>query len=96
MRLTLDQYRRLLISLAPHLHQQQQEIIDCLPYDNRVLREQPGNQRLPPNNDQREPHFPPQKGHRKLRGAYALAPLGGSMRKLQMEGLHWKGSKMSF
>jgi hypothetical protein len=53
MRLTLRPFRLLLISLAGHLNQQQQEISDYLQEENRLLREQLGNQRLRLNNDQR-------------------------------------------
>ena len=53
MRLALDPFRLLLISLAGWLNQQQQDIIDYLQEENRVLREQLGDRRLRLNNDQR-------------------------------------------
>ena len=52
MRPALDPFRVLLISLAGWLNQQQQDIIDCLQEENRVLREQLGGRRLRPNDDQ--------------------------------------------
>ena len=42
-RLTLDPFRPLLISLAGWLSQQKEEIIDYLEEENRLLREQLGN-----------------------------------------------------
>ena len=51
MRLTLDPFRLLLISLAGYLNQQ--EVIDYLQEENRVLREQVGSKRLRLNDDQR-------------------------------------------
>ena len=53
MRRTLDPFRLLLISLAGYLNQQQQEVIDYLQEENRVLREQLGSTRLRLNDDQR-------------------------------------------
>jgi len=53
MRPTLDSFRLLLISLAGWLNQQQQEVIDYLQEENRVLREQLGARRLRLNDDQR-------------------------------------------
>ena len=53
MRLTLDPFRLLLISLAGCLNQQQQDVIDYLQEENRVLREQLGDRRLRLNDDQR-------------------------------------------
>src|SRR5260370_27251233 len=53
MRLTLDPFRLLLISLAGYLNQQQQDVIDYLQEENRVLREQLGTKRLRLNDDQR-------------------------------------------
>ena len=53
MRLTLDPFRLLLISLAGYLNQQQQEVIDYLQEENHVLREQLGSKRLRWNDDQR-------------------------------------------
>ena len=53
MRLTLDPIRLLLISLAGCLSQQQQDVIDYLQEENRVLREQLGNKRLRLNDGQR-------------------------------------------
>ena len=43
MRMTLDPFRLLLISLAGYLNQQQQQVIDYLQEENRVLREQLGS-----------------------------------------------------
>ena len=53
MRLALDPFRLLLISLAGWLNQQQQEAIDYLQQENRVLREQLGGKRLRFNDAQR-------------------------------------------
>src|SRR6266700_211415 len=53
MRPMLDPFRLLLISLAGYLNQQQQDVIDYLQEENRVLREQLGNKRLRLNDDQR-------------------------------------------
>ncbi len=53
MRLTLDPFRLLLISLAGWLNQHQRDVIDYLQEENRVLREQLGNKRLRLNDDQR-------------------------------------------
>jgi putative transposase len=53
MRMTLDPFRLLLISLAGYLNQQQQEVIDYLLEENRVLHEQLGSSRLRLNDDQR-------------------------------------------
>ena len=53
MRLTSDPFRLLLISLAGYLNQQQQDVIDYLQEENRVLREQLGDRRLRLNDDQR-------------------------------------------
>ena len=55
IRLALDPFRLLLISLAGWLNQQQQEVIDYLQEENRVLREQLGGKRLRFNDDQRRP-----------------------------------------
>jgi hypothetical protein len=49
----LDPFRLLLISLAGYLNQQQQEVIDYLQEENRVLHEQLGSKRLRLNDDQR-------------------------------------------
>jgi len=46
MRLAMDPFRLLLISLAGWLNQQQQDVIDYLQEENRVLREQLGGKRL--------------------------------------------------
>jgi membrane-associated protease RseP (regulator of RpoE activity) len=46
MRLTLDPFRLLLISLGGCLNQHQREVIDYLAEENRVLREQLGSKRL--------------------------------------------------
>ena len=53
MRPTLDPFRLLLVSLAGWLNQQQQDIIDYLQEENRVLREQLGDRRLRLNDEQR-------------------------------------------
>lgn len=53
MRLTLDPFRLLLISLAGCLTQRQQDVIDYLQEENRVLRQQLGRRRLRLNDDQR-------------------------------------------
>jgi putative transposase len=53
MRITLDPFRLLLTSLAGWMSQQQQDVIDYLQGENRVLREQLGNRRLRLNDDQR-------------------------------------------
>src|SRR6266496_4212136 len=53
MRLALDPFRLLLISLAGCLNQHQRDVIDYLEEENRVLREQLGNKRLRLNDDQR-------------------------------------------
>ena len=53
MRLTLDPFRLLLISLAGWLNQDQCDVIAYLEEENRVLREQLGNKRLCLNDDQR-------------------------------------------
>jgi hypothetical protein len=53
MRLALDPFRLLLVSLAGWLNQHQQDVIDYLQEENRVLRQQLGGQRLRLNDDQR-------------------------------------------
>jgi putative transposase len=53
MRLPLDPFRLLLISLAGCLNQHQREVIDYLQQENRVLRDLLGNKRLRLNDDQR-------------------------------------------
>lgn len=53
MRMTLDPFRLLLISLAGYLSQQQQEVIDYLQEENRVPHEQLGSRRLRLNDNQR-------------------------------------------
>jgi hypothetical protein len=53
MRLTLDPFRLLLISLAGCLGQRQRDVIDYLQEENRVLRQQLGGRRLRLNDDQR-------------------------------------------
>jgi putative transposase len=49
----LDPFRFLLIVVSGWMNQQQQQIIDYLREENRVLREQLGDRRLRLNNDQR-------------------------------------------
>ena len=53
MRLGFDPFRLLLISLAGWLNQRQQDVIDYLQEENRVLREQLGDKRLRFNDEQR-------------------------------------------
>ena len=53
MRPTWDSFRLLLISLAGWLNQQQQDVIEYLQEENRVLREQLGDRRLRLKDDQR-------------------------------------------
>ena len=53
MTLALDPFRLLLISLAGWLNQRQQDVIDYLQEENRVLREQLGGKRLRFSDDQR-------------------------------------------
>jgi hypothetical protein len=53
MRLAFDPFRLLLISLAGWLNEHQQEVIDYLQEENRVLREQLGGKRVRFNDDQR-------------------------------------------
>jgi len=49
----LDPFRFLLIAVAGWINQRQQQIIDYLREENRVLREQLGGRRVRLNNDQR-------------------------------------------
>ena len=53
MTLAFDPFRLLLISLAGWLNHRQQEALDYLQEENRVLREQLGGTRLHFNDDQR-------------------------------------------
>ena len=53
MTLAFDPFRLLLISLAGWLNHRQQEALDDLQEENRVLREQLGGKRLHFNDDQR-------------------------------------------
>jgi len=53
MRVAMDPFRLLLISLAGWLNQRQQEALDYLQEENCVLREQLGGKRLHFNDDQR-------------------------------------------
>src|SRR5579863_4930723 len=53
MRLPLDPFRLLLISLAGWVNQHQRDVIDYLEEENRVLREQLADKRLRLNDDQR-------------------------------------------
>src|SRR5215472_4858493 len=53
MRLAIDPFRLLLISLAGWLNQRQQDVIDYLQEENRVFREQLEGKRLRFNDDQR-------------------------------------------
>src|SRR6516225_3116824 len=52
MTLAIDPFRLLLISLAGWLNQRQQDVIDYLQEENRVLREQLGGKRLRFSDDQ--------------------------------------------
>ena len=53
MPLDLSPLRFVTVALAGWLNQQQQDIIDYLREENKVLREQLGNRRLRLNNEQR-------------------------------------------
>src|SRR5215472_9729345 len=53
MTLALEPFRLLLICLAGWVNQQQQDVIDYLQEENRVLREQLGGKRLRFSDDQR-------------------------------------------
>ena len=53
MRLTLDPFRLLLISLAGCMNQHQRDVLDYLQEENRVLRQELGSKRLRLNDDQR-------------------------------------------
>jgi hypothetical protein len=53
MRILLDPFRLLVISLAGCLNQLQRDVIDYVEEENRVLREQLGSKRLGLNDDQR-------------------------------------------
>src|SRR5215472_13859669 len=53
MNLAFDPFRLLVISLAGWLNQRQQDALEYLPEENRVLREQIGGKRLRFNDDQR-------------------------------------------
>ncbi len=53
MHLTWDPFRLLLISLAGWMNRRQQDVIEYLQEENRVLREQLGSKRLRLNDDQR-------------------------------------------
>ena len=53
MHLAFDPFRLLLISLAGWLNERQQDVIEYLQEENRVLREQLGGKRLRFNDDQR-------------------------------------------
>jgi len=53
MRLAINPFPLLLISVAGWLNQRQQDVIDYLQEENRVLREQLGGKRLRFNDDQR-------------------------------------------
>src|ERR671912_34217 len=53
MQLVLDPFRFVLISIAGWMNQQQQQAIDYLREENRVLREQLGGRRLRLTDDQR-------------------------------------------
>ena len=53
MQQVLDPFRFVLIVLAGWVNQQQQDIIDYLKEENRLLREQLGNKRLRLSDEQR-------------------------------------------
>ena len=53
MRLAFDPFRLLLICLAGWVNQRQQDVIDYLQEENRVLRAQLGGKRLRFSDDQR-------------------------------------------
>jgi len=53
MRVAMNPFRLLLISVAGWLNQKQQEALDYLQEENRVLREQLGGRRLRFSDDQR-------------------------------------------
>jgi hypothetical protein len=53
MRASLDPFSFLVLSMAGWLNQRQQQVIDYLVEENRVLREQIGCRRLRFNDDQR-------------------------------------------
>ena len=53
MQLVLDPFRFVLISVAGWMNQHQQQMIEYLREENRVLREQLGKRRLRFNDDQR-------------------------------------------
>src|SRR5262249_28363580 len=53
MRAGLDPFAFLVISIAGWINQRQQQIIEYLVEENRVLREQTGNRRMRFNDDQR-------------------------------------------
>src|SRR6476646_9306476 len=53
MRTGLDPFSFLVVSMAGWLNQKQQQVINYLVEENRVLREQIGNRRLRFNDDQR-------------------------------------------
>jgi hypothetical protein len=52
MRLAMDPFRLLLISLAGWLNQRQHDVIDHLQEENRVLRDQLAGKRLRFNDDE--------------------------------------------
>src|SRR4030095_8970836 len=53
MRSVLDPFRFLVIAIAGWMNQYQQQVVDYLLEENRVLREQIGSSRLRFNDDQR-------------------------------------------
>src|SRR6267142_2547086 len=53
MRACLDPFSFLVVSIAGWMNQHQQQVIEYLIEENRVLREQIGNRRLRFNDDQR-------------------------------------------
>ena len=71
MRLTLDPFRLLLISLAGCLNQHQRDLIDYLEEENRVLRDQLGSRRLRLSDDQRR-----SSSQRRARTVHGLVAAG--------------------
>jgi putative transposase len=53
MKKTLDPFQFLVIAMAGWMNQRQQNVIEYLREENRVLREQLGNRRMRFNDDQR-------------------------------------------
>ena len=75
MRTGFDPFSFLVVSVAGWLNQRQQQVIQYLVEENRVLREQIGNTRMRFNDDQRRRLAPKAKklGRKVLAGTLALA-----------------------